>query len=323
MPLLGKAAAGALCLALARVVPPAAALLQQPRPREHFLTDTELQDVDTISCLEAKKQNPAVDCNSTAVENATSEKFSGELSAGNYPSYKDVVCGSNGEYFCDPSGVLSKEERSTITAELQRLRRANPVACPSVQADPVDPTHLAPFYLGVVVAKDWPATQSDPESLHQLGQIIVSQWNPGVAEVGSPIPRQTPCGNTAMLIVMPDKHMAYLSSGSCQIICQGKGGSQVITRTLKSMNSDGAAAGVLAGIEELYTTVSGVKEFGELSRVEVAPSAPERRDPWLNPLLQVFLAIAIVVLVVAVLGGVLVMLLAPGFITARKKMPVV
>lgn len=326
MPLPGKAVARALAVALAVLGQPSVATAVKPRARGHFLTNSELGDIDTIACLEAKKKNPAVECASmVAADNGTVEEFSGKLSAGNYPSYKDGICGSGGEYFCDPSGALTAQERSNVTAALQRLRRANPVMCPSAQSDPVDPSHFQPFYLGVVVAKDWPRTQTDPESLHQLGQIIESQWNMDELYVGQPIPPRKPCGNTAMLIVMADMRLAYLSSGSCQFICQGDGARPVISRTLQAMDSKGAAAGVLAGIDEVYRTVSGVKEAAQPGlRAAAAPSTEgaEKHDPWLNPLLQVLFAVAIVFVVVAVLGAAMVMLLAPGFITARKRMPV-
>lgn len=321
---LGRAAAGALALALALVGRHGAAVSVKPKPREHFLTNSELSDTQTIACLEAKKKDAGVECATLATGNSTARAFDGELSAGNYPSYKDVACGSGGEFFCDPSRVLSNQERLEIAAELTRLRRANPVSCPSLQRDPIDPGHLQPFYLGVMVAKDWPSSQTDPESLHQLGQIIESQWNMNELYNGQPVPTLKQCANTGMLIVMADKRVAYLSTGSCQFICQGEGSSQVVSRTLSSLDTKGTAAGVLAGIDEVYRRVS-VAEASP--KVDAAPpatgaDAERRTDPWLNPLLQVFFAVAIVFIIVAVLGAAMVMLLAPGLVIARKKLPV-
>mmetsp|Transcript_115033 Transcript_115033/g.245703 ORF Transcript_115033/g.245703 Transcript_115033/m.245703 type:complete len:328 (-) Transcript_115033:61-1044(-) len=325
MLVLGKVAAWAAAFALAQLPLPALATAAKPRTRGHFLTNSELGEVDTVACLEAKQKNPGIDCRTLTLEeaNRTLEHFAGHLSAGNYPNYKDAACNSNGEYFCDPSGVFSQEERLQITKELQRLRRANPVTCPSIQPDPVDSVHLQPFYLGVVVAKDWPLTESDPESLQQLGQIIESQWNMDELYVGNPIPSHK-CANTAMLIVMPDKSLAYLSSGSCQFICQAEGGGKVVARTLKSLDSSGAAAGVLSGIQELYSIVSSSEASPEVDVASAKASASGNQKvthDMLNTVLQVVFAIAIVLVVVAVLGAVIVLLVAPGLIAPRRKSP--
>jgi len=320
MQVLGKAAAWVAVFALAHL-----ASSTKPRTRGHFLTNSELEEVDSVECLEAKQKRPGVDCKTllAAEANLTREHFSGPLSAGNFPMYKDGACGSNGEYFCDTSGVFAQEDRLKITKQLQRLRRANPVTCPSIQPDPVDSTHLQPFYLGVVVVKDWPVTESDPESLQQLGQVIESQWNMDELYVGKPIPAHR-CANTAMLIVMPDKNLAYLSSSNCQFICQGKGSGQVVARTLKALDSGGPTAAVLSGIEEVYSTVSSTKASAkvDVASAKASTSGNEQaHHDVLNSVLQVAFAIAIVLVVVAVLGAALVLLLAPGLIAPRRKSP--
>lgn len=325
MLVLGKAVAWAAAFALAHLVLPALATAAKPRRRGHFLTNSELGEVDSVACLEAKQKTPGIDCKTLEVReaNRTQNHFSGQLSAGNYPNYEEPACNSNGEYFCDPSGVFSTEERLQITTELQRARRKNPVTCTSIQPDPVDSTHLQPFYLGIVVAKDWPVTESDPESLQQLGQIIESQWNMDQLYVGNPIPSHK-CGNTAMLIVMPDKSLAYLSSSSCQFICQAQGGGKVVARTLKSLDSSGATAAVLSGIEEVYRIVSSSKASPKVDAASAKASASENQQAThdvLNSVLQVCFAIAIVLVVVAVLGAALVLLLAPGLIAPRRKSP--
>eukprot|EP00413_Alexandrium_margalefii_P000806 CAMPEP_0204511020 /NCGR_PEP_ID=MMETSP0661-20131031/203_1 /ASSEMBLY_ACC=CAM_ASM_000606 /TAXON_ID=109239 /ORGANISM="Alexandrium margalefi, Strain AMGDE01CS-322" /LENGTH=210 /DNA_ID=CAMNT_0051516077 /DNA_START=79 /DNA_END=708 /DNA_ORIENTATION=- len=177
----------------------------QPKAEGHFLTNTELRNITAVSCLEARQRNPGIRCrNETLMTRPMAgTTFSGQLNAGNYPNYKEPVCNSNGEFFCDPSSIFSMEERKNLTAELKQLRYNNPVTCGYRLNDPVDPRHYQPFYLGVALATKWPSGESDPDSLQQLGQIIDADWNMDRLFVGSPLPYLR-CPNTAVIIFLPE-----------------------------------------------------------------------------------------------------------------------
>lgn len=221
------------------------------------MTNTELRNISAIACLEARQRNPGITCRNESLlyRPVSGPTFSGQLNAGNYPNYQDPVCNSDGEYFCDPSSILNMEERKGLVRELTKLRYNNPVTCGYRLNDPVDPRHYQPFYLGVAMATKWPAGESDPDSLQQLGQVIDADWNMGNKFVGPHIPYLR-CPNTAILIFMPEIRRAFVSSASCEFICQDRGGPEVATAALLAMDKGGPVAAVRAAMLEAYRVVS-------------------------------------------------------------------
>ncbi|CAK0870338.1 unnamed protein product [Prorocentrum cordatum] len=212
----GRSAGTALAL-IAAAFAPRTGLGIQPAAKGHFLTSREPRNITSVvDCLKAKQEDPTVECS----ESANTSEFTGKLSAGNFPDYEDAVCKSvNDEFFCDFDGLLSEKERQVLAWELKKMRNDNLVPCGRLLHDKVDPWHLQPFYLGVVVLADWPLKQADPESLQQFGQVVASQWNMDKTYAGNPPGRLT-CPNTGVLLVLPSLRQAYLSTASCEFICQ-------------------------------------------------------------------------------------------------------
>lgn len=248
----------------------------------HFLTSSELENVTAVSCLEAKQINPAVVCdNATVSLTATAESGyqspwkTGQtdtgLTAGNYPSYEDAVCHSQGEYLCDFSEELEEKEQADVALLLKQKREDTPVQCGKLLDDTVDRRHYQPFYLGVAVIKDWPTEASGPDSLQQLGQIIGAQWNMGQLFVGSTIP-QVQCPNTGMLLILTKNRQAYLSTESCEFICRDRGGPEVVTAVLSALDTEGPNAAVQAGIKTVYN-ILGRPGAASLSSSSVARSS--------------------------------------------------
>lgn len=224
-----------------------------------MLTDFELAPIESIACLEAKQRNPIVNCSiyaPTAPNVGQPIRKPVALNAGNYPSWKDPSCFGDGEFFCDPDQLLSSEDRLQLTAQMKKLRQVQHITCgPQLQHDPVDKWHYDPFYLGVAIAKDWPLHESDAQSLQSFGRILAGRWNMTFPWDGSPT-FYARCPNEAMLIILPEKRQAHLSSPSCMFVCEEKGGPEVITATLLGMDSHGLAAGVSAGMAEVYKVLA-------------------------------------------------------------------
>lgn len=223
-----------------------------PKPSGHMLTNTELRPVNSVRCLEGKQEDPTYNCSGPVQPGIPSAR----LNAGNYPSWKDARCHSGGEYFCDPDDLLSPAERKQLAATMKSLREGQKITCgPQLQHDPVDKWHYDPFYLGVAIAKDWPLHESDAHSLQSFGQILAGRWNMTYPWDGNPA-FYARCPNAAMLILLPEKRQAVLSSSSCMFICEDKGAPEVATAALLGLDSKGLLAGVTAGMSEVYKVLS-------------------------------------------------------------------
>jgi hypothetical protein len=287
------------------------------------LTNTELTNITTVACLEARQRNPAVHCfNETLVKRPLGSSFVGQPNAGNYPPYKDPQCNSNGEFFCDPSGLLTSEERRKLTDELGKLRNLNPVVCGHMLDDPVDPRHYQPFYLGVALASRWPLGESDPDSLQHFGQIIAGNWNMDNLFVGSPQPYLR-CPNTAVLIVLPDLRRVFLSSSSCEFVCHSKGGPEIVQAATAALSSEGLAAAIHAAIVQVYSAVSQGRPQPEASAAKELRTKQrdmETEMPNASTLMQrIFFGFSAVAAVISLLIGVLVLLIVPGWVAAGRR----
>jgi hypothetical protein len=231
----------------------------------HFLTNHELQPIESIACLQAKQSNPAIECaNYTkAPVLAHGAPWSGELNAGNFPNYKDPVCNSNGDFLCDPYQLLDNASRLELTTMMASLREATPISCGNMAMDPVNPVHYQPFYLGVVIAKDWPISQSGPDFMQQLGQIVSAQWNMDELYTGQTIPYLR-CPTTGMLFIFPDNDQVFLSTQTCQFICQAKGGPEIATAALTQLRGkEGAFGAAMAGVRATYAYLGNNNAYGK------------------------------------------------------------
>mmetsp|Transcript_24609 Transcript_24609/g.68551 ORF Transcript_24609/g.68551 Transcript_24609/m.68551 type:complete len:362 (+) Transcript_24609:152-1237(+) len=302
-----------------------------PRPVGHFLTNYELAPISSVACLEAKQRNPGMDC----TQEAKDVGFVGELNAGNFPNYWDPICRSNvsgsGQgpaFLCDPHDVLTETERAILAEQLNRLRESAPVSCGRLLDNKVGSLHYSPFYLGVVVFKDWPLAQSGPDSLQMLGKIVASQWNMERLQVGKPQPYLR-CPNTGILFILPSNSQVYLSTESCEFICQAKGGPEVQTAASVALRKKGAAAAAMSGAAKTYSFLGSLT--GDITSLahkptNTGPSTSGVADPWVEPtgtisnnLQRILFVISIVVLVFSLGVGLLVMCLAPGLISKAQR----
>lgn len=249
-----------------------------PKPRGHMLTDHELRPVDSVRCLEGKQLDPLYNCSEPGKVEGF-ERFSNSLNAGNYPNWKEARCHSEGEYLCDPDMLLSAEERKQLTATMKSLREGNKITCgPQLQHDPVDRWHYEPFTVGVAIAKDWPLRESDSQSLQSFGRILAGRWNMTYSWTGSPS-FYARCPNEAMLIVLPEKRQAHLSSPSCMFVCEDKGAPEVATATIVGLDSHGLLEGVSAGLAEVYKVLGKTSPMHEPGWEPVEKTAATWR-PW-------------------------------------------
>jgi hypothetical protein len=262
--------------------------------------------------LELKQKNPGIICTDDSFEFNMSTEFTGVINAGNFPNYKDSICRSGGEFLCDPYEVMSSEERANITAAMERLRETTPISCPQFNYDKVDGHSFQPFYLGVAILSDWPLGQLDAESLQQLGQIVAAEWNMDRLYVGQTRP-YTRCPDTGILLIFPDHGHAFLSSDSCQFVCESKGGPEVVAATLLALHSHGVEAAALAGINATYSLLApksaSVTTAGEIFEGSYNP---------INALQRILFAVALGLLILSLIVGALVLWMAPGAIKELK-----
>lgn len=295
----------------------------------HFLTNTELTPISDVACLQAKQRNPAVVCvNGTIEVRGGAPGFgtwmsSSVLGAGNFPNYKDTICNSGGEYLCDVDSVLTAADRDNINAEMKSLREHSTVTCGRLGTDPIDKLHRQPFYLGVAILQAWPMSSSDTESLQQFGRSVAARWNMDEPFVGSTIPFLR-CPTTGMLLILPDRNEAYLSTESCEFICQAHGGPEVETAASTMMRLNGTAAGVLAGLREAYAVLKSLDAQGHKKNSTTPETMSSQADTRLSPDLFVFAQRAVFVFSVCLCLGslavaVLVCYLAPGLLAPKHR----
>jgi len=309
----------------------AARASRQPPPSGHFLTDHELKPIVTISCLEAKQKDRNVQCTGNAFTVQRGGKVEGPLNAGNYPSWKEGRCLSGGEFFCDPNDLLTSEERNLAREELRTLREQASVTCdlkpPQVGLSHGD-YHYQPFYLGVALANGWPHSEAGPDSLQFFGQVVASRWNMTYLWNGYP-PNYAGCPNQAMLVILPDLRQAYVSSPSCQFICQDRGGREVVTAVLADLDRHGLSQAVQTGIWEVYHVVNATGAVGRAFKKAIGADAvkvvnlPNELDPGLslavNWTQRILYVIAVITFFLSLGVALLVCWIAPGLRKELKK----
>lgn len=293
-------------------------MANQPRPAGHFLTGHELGNISSVQCLEARQRDPTVVCEDGDFSPG-SQVFGGSLSAGNYPAWDDRECNSNAAgYLCDPTQAVTAEERAGLIAELQDLRYDTPVTCGRLGVDQQLASNgydqrLQPFYLGVALATGWPRNQMDPASLQWLGMSLIARWNMDQLFTGTFRPYAL-CPNSAMLIVLPDSHQAYLASESSEFISAERGGPEVVTAVLAAMGRSGTANGIRTGIREVYRILQTTVPISE-TPFHAPPDRSQRDSFGLWTLAQrLVFAGSILALAVSFVVAFLVLLLAPGMV---------
>lgn len=213
-------------------------------------------------------------------------------------------------YMCDPTEVLTAEERQDLQNELATLRYDVPVQCGILQNDQVDNRHLQPFYLGVALATEWPRNQQDPASLQWLGESLVARWNMDHLYTGSYRPYAM-CPNSAMLIILPDSRQAYLSSESCEFVCAERGGPEIVSSILATLDRQGVADAVRVGIREVYRVLQHTDPASATPYQAPTGQRSDSLGMW-NFLQRMVFLIAVLALIGSLVVAFIVLLLAPG-----------
>lgn len=248
-----------------------------------YLTHHQLQPIKSIRCLQEKQIDPHKPCG----EKVESAYTLGTLSIGHYPTWQDSFCRSNGEYFCDPKDMLTKEERRTVTDKLHVFRTRTLVNCDQLKAvldpdlertwheknNPVVQGRLGlenfrPFNLAIAVADEWPSSEMDPRSMQYFGRVIMTQW--GLMPIYNGVDNgnavnqfhedwsnnHQACPNAAVLFILPRYHEAFLSAPSCEFICGARGGPEVVAAVLAGLDRGGLEEAILSGIDEVSRVLS-------------------------------------------------------------------
>mmetsp|Transcript_132999 Transcript_132999/g.384649 ORF Transcript_132999/g.384649 Transcript_132999/m.384649 type:complete len:315 (-) Transcript_132999:74-1018(-) len=257
----------------------------------------------------------------TDAQQRLSQVAPGVVSMMNYPSWRSPECHGEGGFICDPGATpyMNSSERVSLMRSVWTLRENNLVQCGRLLDDRVDHRHLQPFYLGIAVLPEWPASASGPDSLEHYGQMVSADWNMNQRYVGTPVPRLT-CPTSAMLFLMPETGQAYLSSDSCEFICASRGGEEVVRQARAALRNGGASSSkvytaALAGAEQVYAFLSTSQAAGPLStnRQQVVEQEVAQKPLYLSEALQRSLfALAILALVGSLVLGLAVILVVPS-----------
>lgn len=286
-----------------------------------FVPDQVLHSIDSVECLEAKMQDVSSNCVSNRVapsakvptdESYCSNRKSGELlSISTYPHFSEGCCHSGGEYFCDPDGVMSKEDQKSIQKDLNIFASIHPVQCPRLTPyryyqhnDNYDQRYDRSFWLGVAVAQDLPPSESDPDSLQTMGLLLLSKW-------GLTQPLEV-CSHAAMLIIVPGERVAHIATSSCEFICQERGGPEVVTAVLAALDQGGPVAAVKAGIAETGRVVKKIDRLARRKRAKSAEVSYEeqfaRSERAWSFVQQVIFGLVIGSIFMTICGGIVVLL---------------
>jgi len=282
----------------------------------HLLTQSELDNITSVGCLEAKQQDAAIVCDENGEIRLSTNVFRGEVSPANYPNYTDPACYASGDFLCDTRPLLTEKEHRDLESLMASLRSQVPVNCGILTRDPTDTIHKQPFYLGVALLDHWPLSALDPGSMDAFGQRVASQWNMAEKWVGETRHRSS-CPNEAMLLIAPDHRQAYLSSVSCEFICAQRGGPEVVTATLVNLENVGIASAIEAGIKQVYHILQEVAPQSEVLNKEpqdASRASREATDTLFNIAQQALFVLMIAALAGSFVVGFLVLLLAPGYI---------
>lgn len=210
------------------------------------LSPVKLRGVKSIACLELLRTDPAADCSHADDRNEPALHAQGHegqwfIGTGGYPVPDAVMgvddpkaCSSDGEYFCDPDGVLTPEQQARVREDIRFVRENTVVDCPI--PGNLARTHGAPgaarkdgqlnFLLGVAVVRSLPATETDDESLQDFGMSVMDSWKL----------QSQDCDRSALLIVVADADKVWLAAPTCRFAC---GTEESGTRVIASLQSGG------------------------------------------------------------------------------------
>lgn len=184
-----------------------------------------------------------------------------------YPSWRQRRCRSGGELLCDPEGVLGMgKAKQDILLALHEFHEQVYVQCRKKGAmyDERYPgevlTEEQLFSFGVAIASHFPE-MTDAQTLQTFGQVLMSRWGMlptynGASSSTTESLRNRPlhdqgCPNSALLILFPETGEAYLSSASCELICNDRGGPEITAAVEAALQAGGPVAAVKAGLEQV------------------------------------------------------------------------
>lgn len=315
----------------------------------NVIPKAELRDIYSISCLKAKQQDPSFPCTGDdhvppeAVRLAARQDELPQASVGSYPVWQSSHCHSRGAYFCDPNLQLKAKEQEALNLELRNLTTTASVTCGQLETKLSGEKQVftRPFYLGLAIVGEWPEMQSDQATLQKFGDVVMAQWGlmptyNGVRVAAGSASSQ-PCGaagscncpNSALLIVLADRGQAFLSSPSCEFLCDRRGGPEVAAAFETALQAgSGLPAAISAAIAEVHTLLS---QTWPMSIEEPASTRDRRtgyeyrrwqarfwRSDYTWVLLQRAALLSLVVVAVAFAFGILAMVVAPNKPMLRK-----
>lgn len=189
------------------------------------------------------------------------------LGIATYPSWQEKRCRSGGELLCDPEGILGMgKDRQDILLALHEFQEQVYVQCRKKGAlyDERYPgevlTEEQRFSFGVAIASHFPE-MTDAQTLQSFGLVVMSRWGllpiyNGASSSSSQSLKNKPlhdqgCPNSALLILLPDTGEAFLSSASCELLCNDRGGPEITVATETALQREGPVAAIKAGLEQV------------------------------------------------------------------------
>lgn len=253
--------------------------LDAKRPGEsgHFLSNRQLDPITSIRCLQEKQEHPYRPCGQPPAKDTFDNRV--PLSLGHYPTWRDYDCHSNNEFFCDPEKLLTSSDRFDAQERLRLTKERTLVNCGQMESimdadakrrwyekkHPVytgrlDLEDYRHFNLAVALADDWPSSELDPQSMEYFGRLIMSRWGlmpiyngvdngNGVNQHYSWREYYSSCPNTAILIILPKYHHAFIYAPSCEYVCATRGGPEIIAATLRGLDRGGVKEAIMKGID--------------------------------------------------------------------------
>jgi hypothetical protein len=282
------------------------------------LVPSDLKGIIDIKCLKARLADPNATCyDSPDVTHASAVTDTllklENVTLLNFPSYQAPLCNSGGEYFCDPYNMLNFTEQGNVASVLQSQRQQHLVICPMLDKEPINQQHLEPFFLGVVITKDAPDT--DTSTLMDYASIIMNDWNMNAAEAA---PQQTlRCHNAGLLLIFPKLDKAVLATDTCQYMCGERSTAPAVILNSLS-NGDSLADAVTAGIEAAYKELKDSTIQGEAMPTLSSNQTTSQGD-YITAAQQAATAFTVAALLMGLIVSSLVLVFAPGAVINRKR----
>jgi hypothetical protein len=280
------------------------------RRLRHPLGEDRLAGVYSIACLRELIRDPDANCATEAPSAPTAAETAvahgqWSIATDGFPLpdavpgvKKDVVCASDGTYFCDPDRVIPADQRVRVQEDLRAVKDFTLVECPifGLRARTRSPNVARPdeelgFTLGVAVAKGLPETTDD--YLQEFGRAVLSSWKL----------LNSDCDRAAVIVIAPDVEKVWLTTQTCRFLCAQEPSGQRVLASLRSAGTD-YGAGLQAAVRTLLAVLrenDGVHYTPKLGKVDRVEAYRERREKeWyaIDRRLEILVAVLAVAFVV-------------------------